>query len=279
MIVPFLSRKRLALLAVVGSLLCAAAGAQTALTYDVVSIRPYKSGDGMVRVMNNVDSYSGSNVTLEMLIQMAYDLKTESLISGLPGWATSSHWDISAKMDADTVAAVKKMSREERTVQGQQMMQALLAERFHMKVHHETREMQTYTLSVARSGLKIKEADPNNPYANGLKGLDGQSHPGMMMMGDGKVTAQAITMPVLVRLLSNVTHKQVVDNTGLKGKYDIVLEWQPEDEPVDHTDGSPATPKPSLATALQEQVGLRLDSVKAPVDTIVVDHIEMPTEN
>ncbi len=102
----------------------------------------------------------------------------------------------------------------------------------------------------------------------------------MMMMGHGKLTGQAIDMAGLAILLSQQVHRLVVDNTGLKGKYDVTLQWTPDDMSGGHDDAAaPTDSGPTIYTALQEQLGVRLDSTKGPVDAVVVDHVEMPSEN
>jgi uncharacterized protein (TIGR03435 family) len=250
------------------------------LAYDVVSVKQNKSGPGMIRIMNQPDRYAATNVGLKMLIQNAYGLKMPDMISGLPGWADSAAFDIEAKMDAETIAALKAMPKEQADEQRRQMMQAMLADRFRLKVHPETKELPIYSLVIAKGGFKLKDADPNNTYPDGIKGFDGASRPGMMMMGHGKLTGQAIEMSALANLLSQQVHRLVVDNTELKGKYDLTLQWTPDDLSSGHDEAAaPADSGPTIYTALQEQLGLRLDSTKGPVDTVVVDHVEMPSEN
>jgi len=193
------------------------------LAYDVVSVKQNKSGPGMMRIMNQPDRYSMTNVGLKQMIQNAYGLKMPDLISGLPGWADSAAFDIEAKTDAETVAALKAMPKDQAGEQQRQMMQAMLADRFKLKVHRETKEVPVYSLVIAKGGFKLKDADPNNTYPDGIKGPDGNSRPGMMSMGHGKLTAQAIGMSNLANNLTIQVHRLVVDNTGLKGKYDFTL--------------------------------------------------------
>jgi uncharacterized protein (TIGR03435 family) len=235
----------------------------------------------MMRIMNMPDKFSTTNVGLKMLIQNAYGLKMPDMISGLPGWADSANFDVEAKMDAETVAALKAMPKEQADEQRRKMVQSMLADRFKLKVHRETKELPIYSLVVAKGGFKLKEADPNNTYANGIKGPDGVAHGGMMRMGRGELTGQGIEMTGLANFLSQQVHRLVVDNTGLKGKYDFTLEWTPDEmEGGGHPEAAAATsPGPTIYTALQEQLGLRLGSTKGPVETVVVDHVEMPSEN
>ena len=250
------------------------------LTYDVVSVKQNKSGPGMMRIMMGADRYSTTNVGLKSIIQNAYGLKMPEMISGLPGWADSASFDIEAKMDAETIAALKAMPKEQADQQRRQMMQAMLADRFKLTVHRETKELPIYSLVIAKGGFKLKDADPNNTYPDGIKGPDGNSRAGMMSMGHGKLTAQAIGISNLAINLTMQVRRLVVDDTGLKGKYDFTLQWTPDDMSGGHEEAAAAPDSgPSIYTALQEQLGLRLDSTKGPVDTVVVDHVEMPSEN
>src|SRR6185312_13638313 len=188
--------------------------------YEVAAIKPNKSDGGMTRLSITADRYSATNNSLKMMIEYAYDLKADGLVSGLPGWADSARFDIEAKMDEDTVAALKKLSNEERTEQRRLMTQSLLADRFQLKVHHESKEMPMYALVIAKGGLKLKDAD-----LNGTKGPDGVPHGGGWSSSDGQLTAHGIPISGLANFLSRNLHREVVDKTGLTGKYDFKLKW------------------------------------------------------
>ena len=252
--------------------------------FDVVSVKPNKSDSGMVRIMGKPDGYSASNVSLKMLIQGAYGIR-EDLISGAPGWADSARFDIDAKVAGSDVEALKKLSPEQRRL----ILQPLLADRFKLKMHTETKQLPVYELVLGKGGSKLKEASPGDTYANGIKGPDDTSRPGMMRMGPGQLTAQAVPMTSLANLLSQQLHRTVLDKTGLTGKYDLELNWTPDrgsdpmfkgaDSSQQRTDAASDSSGPSIFTALQEQLGLRLQSAKGPVETLVIDHVEMPSEN
>ena len=251
--------------------------------YDVAAIKLNKVGRGW-RFMGTADGYSATNAPLKMLIKYAYDLKMDDQISGLPGWTDSAHFDITAKMDEDTLAAFKKLSMEDGMKQRRLMMQSLLEDRFQLKVHHVSKQLPIFDLVVAKGGFKLKDADPKNASTNGIKGPDGVVH-GSMMSFDGRhLKAQEIPISGLANMLSNFLNREVVDKTGLTGKYDFTLEWSPEVNeapavPGGQHDVAATDTGPSIFTALQEQLGLKLDSTKGLVDTIVVDHVEMPSEN
>ena len=257
-------------------------GPTAVFTFDAVSIKPNKAGDGRIMINQGQDRYAGVNITLKLLLRYAYNLTTDEQISGLPGWAENDHWDIEAKLDAETVAAQKKMSKEESAEQRRQMMQMMLADRFKLKVHHDQKELTVYNLVVAKGGTKLKENEAEPVAAEGLPTRTGKAGSGIMRLEMGKLTATGVPISNLASFLAQTVHKQVMDKTGLTGKYDITLQWTPDDMPAGaaaHAATGIDNNAPSIYTALQEQLGLKLDSVKGPVDTIVVDHIEVASEN
>ena len=246
--------------------------------YDVVSIKPDKSGVFMVRVMNKPDGFSASNVTLKMLLQNSYGIR-EDLIFGGAGWVDSTHFDVEAKVAAQDVDTFKKLNHAQQRL----MLQKALAERFNVKVHTETKQLPVYDLVVVNSA-KLVKANAGDTYANGIKGFDGIGHAGMVRMEPGKLTGQGIPISDLVNLLAQRLHRTVIDKTGLKDKYDLTMTWAPDEEsdPMFHGTGNDQqsdSSGPSIFTALQEQLGLKLQSDKGPVETLVVDHAEMPSEN
>ena len=229
--------------------------------YDVVSIKPNKTGSGSIGVDIDNGQFNGTNITLKMMIQRAWHLPTGDLIYGLPAWANDAHYDMRARVDAETVAALKKMSREDREVADERMMQDVLTERFQLKVHPETKELPVYQLVVAKGGVKMKKTVDDS----GGRGMHTNSQ---------KLTATDDPMPDFARYLSERLHRKVEDQTGLSGHYDFTLQWSPDDLATDK-----APEFPTLMTAIEEQLGLKLVGAKGPVDTIVVDKVEQPTEN
>ena len=246
--------------------------------YEVVSIKPDKSGNRNMGVRWSVDRYSATNTTLKLLVKYAYGLLTDDRVSGLPSWADSAHFDIEAKADDDTVSAMKNLSRDEGAKQRQLMMRLVLADRFQLKVHHESKVLPMYALIVAKGGFKLKPVEPDE-----VKGPDGVSRAGAWSAGNGQLTAWAIPISNLADNLSLLVERQVVDQTGLAGKYNIKLKFAPDDEtamPAAQQDSAAAKETgPSIFTAIQEELGLKLVSTKEPLDTIVIDHVEMPSEN
>src|ERR1700730_11933538 len=253
-------------------------------TFDVVSVKPNKSDGNMVRIMAKPDGYAASNLSLKMLVQSAYGIR-EDLISGAPSWADSARFDIDAKVAGPDVDALQKLSPEQRRL----LLQPLLADRFKLKIHTETKQLPVYEIVLAKGGSKLKEATAGDTYANGTKGPDGVGRGGMMRSGPGQLTAQAVPMTSLANMLSQQLHRTVLDKTGLTGKYDLELNWTPDQgaDPMfkgaegsqQRADAAPDASGPSIFTVLQEQLGLKLQSAKGPVETIVIDHVEMPSEN
>jgi bla regulator protein blaR1 len=256
-------------------------------SYEVASIKPEKSGSMMFRVMYTPDGFSATT-TVQMLIRVAYGME-DNQISGAPGWVSSEKYVVEAKMDQDTADKVKKLGEAEKEPARQHMLQTLLADRFKLTVHRETKELPIYSLVVAKGGSKLQEAKPGDTYPNGIKGLDGRPAPvgaHLMRMGRGELTAQSLGMEEIAHLLTQQTGRTVVDNTGLKGNYDFTLHWTPDQStpalnaPGGGPDSTTSSESgPSIFTAIQEQLGLKLESEKGPVEILVIDHVEKPSEN
>ncbi len=230
--------------------------------FEVASIKPSAPGGRGVRIqMAPGGRLDVSNVTLKILIQQAYGVK-DFQISGGPGWINSDRYDVVAKADGDVG----------RAEQLRPLIQKLLADRFQLTIHRDTKELPVYALVVGKNGPKLKESASNGPGAQ-------------IRMGRGVINGQAMGMGMLASELSRPLGRTVIDRTGLKGQYEIKLEWTPEDGPG-HGPGDgpesappPDTTGPSLFTALQEQLGLKLESSKGPVEIIVIDRVEKPSEN
>ena len=229
------------------------------------------------------------------LIWSAYGLKyPEQQLIGAPAWLTSDKFDVDAKMESSVMDALQKMSLEDRTAARQQMMQALLADRFKLVVHHETRELHVYTLLIAKGGVKMKEAKPGDTYPNGFKIPGGRGGgAGSMLFQSGPsgimITSQGEPVAQLIGTISREVGRIILDKTGLTANYDFIFQFTPEGyrPRSDLAEGGGAAPMPlppdfgaiSIFTAVQEQLGLRLESGKAPIEVIVIDHVEKPSGN
>ena len=259
-------------------------------TFEVASIKPNKSGSPGTRIMIPPGKVTVSGITLKQFIAIAYHVR-DFQVSGGPSWINSDRYDIDAKAEDSVVEELRKLPPEEGAKQMGLMVQSLLADRFQLKVSHTLKDLPVYALVIAKNGPKLHEANPGDTYPNGIKGLDGVAHPGMMRMGRGQLTGQALPMGSLVMLLSQQLGRTILDQTGLKGKYDFELQWTPDQGqgamlpgPPGGGPGADSPPPPdasgpSIFTAIQEQLGLKLESTKGPVDILVIDHIEKPSEN
>jgi uncharacterized protein (TIGR03435 family) len=249
-----------------------------ALKFDVVSIKLNTSGSPLrINFPPDGDGISTTDINLTTFFLMAYSPLPLDLHSTLPDWANSEHYDIQAKVTEQDVAAYHKLTEAQR----KQMLQAILAENFHMKSHYETREIPAYALVVAKGGPKMKEVVPGTAHPDAPKGRDGNPTQGQMLYssGVGELTAQETSMATFVTAISppSMAGRPVVDKTGLAGVYDFKLKWTPEQNRVRASSENEATdPGTSFFTAVQEQMGLRLESQKLPLPFLVIDSIERP---
>jgi uncharacterized protein (TIGR03435 family) len=217
------------------------------------------------------------NMTLKLLIMTAYDVKSYQVTA--PDWTDVQRFTIAATVPP---GATKEDLRS--------MLQNLLADRFQMKARLEKKEMQAFALEVAKGGVKMKlsEEVPANagtlPPPPGAPRFDKNGFPivtraGMIVEtqnGRARVTAKQAAISQICTFLGNQFARPVIDQTGLTGKYDYNLEFAPENAPPPDPGGVAATsdPAPTLLFAVQEQLGLRLEAKKLPVDIVIVDHIE-----
>jgi uncharacterized protein (TIGR03435 family) len=241
--------------------------------FEVAAIKPNKSGDTGSHTSFNDARFTATNVTVKSLLHYeAYGIP-ERQIEGGPAWMGTDRFDIEAKMDDATFAKFNKLSSEESRLLNRQLFQQLLADRFKLVVHWETRQVPVYALVVAKNGPKLEHS----------KISDGSTS---TSSGNGKVTGKGVTMDQLAQTLTSALAREldrtVVDQTGIAGIYDLSLAWSPADRPAAMADASTENAVPagaSIFTALQEQLGLKLVSAKAPVKTLVIDHVEQPSEN
>jgi len=261
--------------------------------YEVGIIKPSKPGSGPGGYSFPSDGFKATNVSLQTLVEAAYHIGDDQIL-GAPKWLNSDRYDVEAKMDGSAAAELQKLTREEQNVARQQMLQAFLADRLMLTIHREAKEFSVYLLVIAKNGAKLQEAKPGDTYADGIKGRDGSPlEAGNTRMTGGRnartLTAHAVPISTLTQLLLAFLGRPVLDKTGLAGKYDFTLTWGPDDNrpPAliggSSNDGSPSVVSdsngPPLLTALQEQLGLKLESGKGPVEVIVIDHVERPSGN
>jgi bla regulator protein BlaR1 len=264
---------------------------QPKYSFEVATVKPGESASQQRMLMIGPGKVTIQNMPLRELVMFAYDAKSTSQISGMPEWADSATYTIEAKEDEATAKVLDAMPRDERNQQTRLMLQALLVDRFHLKVSHAEKELPVYALVVAKGGPKVKAStevppanDPFPPDPGRPKGMGR----GLMQFGPGSLQANDASMESfasgILSRLPEVGDRVVVDKTGLTGKYDFTLKWTPESAPRPGTmEADNGTPQenntPGLFTALEEQLGLKLESQKGSVETLVVDSIERPTPN
>lgn len=228
-----------------------------AFSFDAVTIKPDDAGRGHLRL--TPDSFSMGGMPAWILIRSAYGVLLEHQVEGLPGWAKSENIAVEAKIDPETTAALNKLPAAERWKQMQLMLQAMLADRFALKAHRESRDMPIYELIVAKEGPKVKRTAPDDQGGNAR-------------YDSGKITAHQLSIQALAANLSFTVGRPVVNKSGLEGGYDFTVDYAPDGADASDT-------RPSIFTALEEQLGLKLEAARGPVDVIVADHIERPTAN
>jgi uncharacterized protein (TIGR03435 family) len=242
--------------------------AQERPSFEVASIKPGDPGSHQVSMLFQPGGrFITTNAPVQMLVQFAYDVRPHQ-VSGLPKSIELAGFTIEAKAGETTLSPPSP----EGVARYRLMVQSLLADRFKLTLHRDTREEQIYELVVDKGGSKFKEA------ADTAKGS-----PQGLRLGRGQLTAMAAPMPILVNFLSQQLGRSVIDKTGLDGKYDFTLKWMPDPLAPGSPPGSDAVPldpsAPSLTEAIQEQLGLKLQPTKGPVEILVIDHVEKPSEN
>jgi uncharacterized protein (TIGR03435 family) len=242
-----------------------AMAAQAPDTFEVASIKRTSPGAvGSSTGFQNGAGFKLENGTLKHVIQYAYDLRDFQL-TGLSGWMLSERYDILAKGvltdGPSTYLEMTDKQREAAFALIRKRLQKLLADRFHLVLHTETRELPIYGLVVAKGGVKMQ---PNTSPSTAGQG---------MTRGPAMYYGTRVSVDQVAENLAIVTGRPVVNETGLTGFYDVKLQWTPDSEPAETATG------PTLVIAIQEQLGLKLEAKKGPVEIVVVDRAERPTEN
>jgi len=260
--------------------------AEPPLKFEVASIKPSDPSErGTIIQFAPGGRLVVKNAPLKSLVTLAYDVQ-DFQISGGPTWVSTARYDVTAKADAVTAEddphKITTDEQREKFQQRQRMrIQALLADRFQLKIGRTTKELPIYALKVAKNGPKLQES----------KEEGGNQFQGVRMNRPGDVTAGKVGMQFLTRILAHSVGRPVIDQTGLTGKYDFKLEWTPDQNqpggfggPGPGPDGAlrppPVDPNgPSIFTAIEEQLGLKLESQKGPVEMLTIDAVEKPSEN
>jgi bla regulator protein blaR1 len=264
-----------------GLFMCTASRAQQPSSgsqpeFAAASVKPSASDDS--RTLLQVLPGGGlrvSGATLKFLITLAYEVRSFQILGG-SGWISSDRFDVMAKSDGSTNS--EKEPRDPSKVTAAQLkgmqdqmrpkLQALLAERFKLNLRRETREQPVYALVIGKGGTKFHQENGN------FRGL---------RIGRTQLTGSGATLEMLTTALANQLGRPVLDRTRLEGSFDFKLEWADQGGASSPPGGDalpPADPNgPSIFTALQEQLGLKLESTKGPVEVLVIDQVERPSEN
>jgi uncharacterized protein (TIGR03435 family) len=234
-------------------------------SFEVATIKPTKPDEQRFMLIVRGGRFETMNTSLSKLLTFAYGMQAKQLI-GLPEWADTDKYDINAKPDIEGSPSKKQL---------QEMVQKLIADRYKLTFHRDKKDLSVYVLSIAKTGPKLtkSEGDPNGLPGFGLRGL-------------GALNIRNANMGDFAGLMQEaVLDRPVVDQTGLAGRYDFSVNWTPDDSQYGGM-GAKAPPPtdsanapPNLYTAIQEQIGLKLDATKAPADVMVIDHVEKPSEN
>jgi uncharacterized protein (TIGR03435 family) len=241
--------------------------------WDVALVKPHPAADRNMSWQMTDDGLSLVNLPLEQMLCSAWDLKPYQ-VSGLTGWMKTSTFDLTAKVSGADVAAYKKLN----TAQRRQMLQNLLTERFQLKTHLETKTLPTYDLVVDKSGSKLKPTTAVDPPSEAeAKAHPEKYKPRSMTMGPGMFEATAVSVRSLASQLANAVGKPVHDATHLTGSYDINLHFRPDETGPAADNAAPDLP--SVFSAVEEQLGLKLVPTKGPVETLVVDAAQKPEAN
>jgi uncharacterized protein (TIGR03435 family) len=246
-------------------------------SFEVASIRPADPGQrGSRAQIQPGGRVVISGVPVRQLIVLAYRVQ-DFQINGGPGWMGTDPWDIEARAAEGSFSPPTAPPDPNTPDPMSLRLQSLLEDRFQLKTHHETKELPVFEMSISKGGSKIKLSEDQT-----FPGQGGSPPPppppgtvarGSIRRGPGSLAASAVPTSSLAWTLSQLLGRPVVDKTGLQGLYDAQLQWTPDQAPPADSNG------PSIFKALQEQLGLKLDSAKGPVDVLVVDSVQKPTAN
>lgn len=256
----------------------AASAAAPTLEFEVATIKPNKS-DIAPAALTTDDGIDMRNIPLGILLGVAFGMSADRITAG-PDWM-NDRFDVSAKMDPEVADALKKLNPLDRRAARLRMFQALLTDRFKIVYHRDTKELPVFLLVVAKGGPKLQEGKP----ADRSPDVAGTTGTGTLVFGqNGLMTFKAMPLSSLLLVLSQQVGRTVLDKTGLTGRYDFTWNFNQSAAPGGGRGGpagaAPADSEPaSIFTVLQEELGLKLDSGKGPVEIIVIDHIERPEGN
>jgi len=240
--------------------------ATKAPSFEVATIKAASRADGAWRLQPTPNGYTGMDISLLKLVSEAYGVYDLKLITGGPPWIDHDKYDLEAKFDATEIPDAKNLTYRQRA----DMLQALLAERFGLKVHRENRAFPVYDLVIAKGGPKLRETKPEDV----TQGVGGASCL-IRRSRRGYIQVQGCMPKDLEDLLRFATGRTVIDKTGITTRSDFELSWTPDDTPAD----APEASGQSIYTALQAQLGLKLVPATTPLSILVIDSASRPSEN
>lgn len=253
-------------------------------SFEVVSVKPSSLHERSRGLKVFSDGFTSINLPLKEVLRFAYNLRSDDQLAGGPSWINSMDYDIEAKESDADARRMSHLSVDQRLDHLRLMAQSLLADRFKLRVSFRTEQLPAYGLLVAKGGPKLVQTEMTvgNKPAGPPKGSIGIMH--------GSLFGRGVSAALLAAALSREPElggRVVVDQTGLQGSYDLKLKWTPEFKSPVGIDGTVEPPNPdgeeafgpSLFTALEEQLGLKLKSIKSPQQVVVIEHIEKPTPN
>jgi bla regulator protein BlaR1 len=241
-------------------------------TFATVTITPSKP-PSIVRppgLMFGPREFMSKNGPLQQVIRAAYGVEDDRIV-GAPDWLNSDKYDFEAKADDSAANDPRKLSFDQHVSEEAQMLQQVLADRLKLALHRETRDLPVYALVLASGGPKLHESKPGDTYPNGFKSPDGIARPGGIHFERGnKLIAQGVPIAALVRQSEMLLNRTLVDETGLSGVYDFTLQI-PALPPIEASRRMRI-----LSTALEQELGLRLEPRTVPMEVLVIDHVERP---
>jgi bla regulator protein blaR1 len=249
--------------------------------YTSVSITPLNPPSSRVILAFGPNSFRSSG-PLQQVIHAAYGLEDDRII-GAPDWLNSERYDFKAKEDNSGDSDPRKLSFDQNASEQARMLQQVLADRLKLALHRETRDLSVYALVLAKGGPKLQDSKPGDTYPNGFKSRDGIARPGGIRYENGvengvnslgvgnKMIAQGIPVSTLLWHLQTFLHHTIVDETGLSGAYDFTFQV-PSLPPIEASGRI-------LSAALEQQLGLKLEPRTVPMEVLVIDHVEKPSQN
>jgi uncharacterized protein (TIGR03435 family) len=236
--------------------------------FEAASIHRNNSGSRAIGFASPPGRFVGTNLTLRMLITHAYRVQ-DFQVTGGPGWMNSERYDVQAK-------AEDRPNGDE--INGP-MLQQLLEDRFKLSIRHDTQELPVYVLTIAKSGAKLKSGNCSAVDPNTTPGPRRSDSCGFSVMDNNMIKATHIEMARFIPMLTVWVKRTIIDKTGFTETFDVDLKWNPDETAGNLTGPLSADGSPSIFTAVEEQLGLKLESAKGPVEVLVVERAERPSEN